>query len=352
MDHLVGRSTSCGEKGWLPWAPCKSLDGCAVGSLDELGGVERSGVPDGDEVVVTTSGKLGSVRTPFKTTDLTNVGDELGDFVLGDADIVVVDKSAASTSGEGVLVPAHDTDAGFVSEHAAKLGTFLDIPDLDLTRAKSDTDVSTISAPLDTADVGIGAAFEERVDSSRLCRPDINVAFKADGDLIARAPVEKVEVVVIDEAGSIQDSLRCGCDSPAELRRCGVGRLQRSVILRTEVDRPGGLWGGRLESEDAGVEADSARRRQGRLIGCSTLSGLGSCQWLIIIKVKVIECGHGFVNGCTSANVESAGSIGENCRALSPRVLVLLVLVEPDGASRDDGLASGAAGDEAVYSIV
>jgi len=59
--------------------------------------------------------------------------------------IVVEDKTASSTGGQGVLVPAHHADSSLVAEHASKLGTFFDIPDLDFAGAETDTDVCAIA---------------------------------------------------------------------------------------------------------------------------------------------------------------------------------------------------------------
>lgn len=65
--------------------------------------------------------------------------------MLGDTDVVVVDETGSSSGGEDVLVPAHDTNAGLVAEHAAKLGLLLNIPNLNLTRSKTDTNIGTIA---------------------------------------------------------------------------------------------------------------------------------------------------------------------------------------------------------------
>ena len=74
---------------------------------------------------------------------------QLGDIVLGNADVVVDDETGAITGGENVLVPAHDTDTRLMAMHAAELGTILDIPDLDLAIVETRSDVGAIAAPLD-----------------------------------------------------------------------------------------------------------------------------------------------------------------------------------------------------------
>lgn len=161
VDHAVVRTTSSGEEVGLPRAPGKGLDGGLVVGLLELGGSELTSVPDGDEVVVATGSELSTVGTPLKTTDLRGVRHELSDLVLCDANIVVVDETRASAGGEDVLVPAHDTDASVVAVHGTKLGAVLDVPDLDLTRSKTSSNVGAVTAPLDRGDVGVRRALKQ-----------------------------------------------------------------------------------------------------------------------------------------------------------------------------------------------
>jgi len=137
-----------------------------VVGLGELWCRERAGVPDGDKVVVSSGGELSTISSPLKTTDFGSVGDELGSLVLSDAYVVVEDKSRSGTSGKSVLVPSHNTNTSFVSVHAAELGTLLNIPDLNLSRTETDTDICSVTRPLDTANIGIWASLEERADSS------------------------------------------------------------------------------------------------------------------------------------------------------------------------------------------
>jgi hypothetical protein len=75
----------------LPWAPAESLDGSTVVGLSKLGSTEGTGIPDVDEVIVSTSGELSAVGAPLKTTDLRGVRDKLSDLVVSNSDIVVVD---------------------------------------------------------------------------------------------------------------------------------------------------------------------------------------------------------------------------------------------------------------------
>ena len=117
--------------------------------LGELGSGKRASIPDVDHVVVGASSELGTIGAPLETADLSGVGDELSNLVLCDANVVVVHKTRAGTGGEDVLVPSHNTDAGLVAEHATKLGLLLNIPDLNLARTETNTNIGTIPRPLD-----------------------------------------------------------------------------------------------------------------------------------------------------------------------------------------------------------
>ncbi|KFX95175.1 hypothetical protein O988_05932, partial [Pseudogymnoascus sp. VKM F-3808] len=198
VNVTVVGSAAGGEKVGLPWAPADGLDGSLVVGLGELGNREGASIPDRDEVVVAAGSELGTIGTPLETADLGGVGDELSCLVLGNAHVMVEDEAAASTGGEGVLVPSHNTNTGVVSVHAAELGALLNVPDLDLTRAESNADVCSVTGPLDAADIGVGASLEKRADGAGLCGPHVNVALEANSDLVVGAPVKEVEVVVID----------------------------------------------------------------------------------------------------------------------------------------------------------
>lgn len=288
VDVSVVGSTAGGEQVGLPRAPGECLDGGLVVGLLELGGRELTGIPDGDEVVVATSRELRAIGTPFEAADLGGVGNELGDLVLRNADVVVVHQTRAGTGGEDVLVPAHDADASIVTVHGSELGTLLDVPDLDLTRAKTGSDVSTVTAPLDRRDVGVLGALEQAGNSARLGRPDVDAALKANGDLVARGPIEQVEVVIIDQARSIENTLGSSQDAATELRRRGGSRLERTVVLRSKIDRARRFGGRRLEGEDALLHANTTRLGNRLLVRNRVRAPLGLAV-LVIIEVEALE---------------------------------------------------------------
>jgi hypothetical protein len=343
VDVTVIRTTASGEEVHVPGAPGESLDGSLVVGLGELGNRQRSSVPDGDEVVVAASSELGTIGAPLKTADLRSVRDKLSDLVLGDADIVVEDEAAAGTSGEEVLVPAHDTNTGLMAEHAADLLALGDIPDLDLTGSETNTDVGAIARPLDTADVGVGSGLKKAADTALIGRPDVDVALKTNGNLVAGAPVKKVEVVVVDQAGGIENTLRSGSDAASQLGRAGGGRPERPVVLLSQIDGLGRLRGGGLELQDTGVEAHAASVGQGVLVGNSVGRGSGVVRLIVIVDVQVLESSHGLV----SSSGKNRGAVGAAAlRSLPVRQVQLA------RASVGDGGAGATVGDETVTAVV
>lgn len=61
VNVSVVRATARGQKVELPRAPAKSFDSRRVVLFGELGRAEGPGVPDGDQVVVATSGELSTI---------------------------------------------------------------------------------------------------------------------------------------------------------------------------------------------------------------------------------------------------------------------------------------------------
>ena len=135
-----------------------------------------------------------------------------------------------------MLVPAHDTYAGLMAKHAAKLGLLLDVPDLYLTRAETNTDVGAVTGPLDRGDVGVGSALEERGHGTAISRPDIDRALKTNGNLVAGGPIEEVQVVIVHKAGSIENTLGCRGNATAGLGVDAARRLERTVVLGTKIN--------------------------------------------------------------------------------------------------------------------
>jgi hypothetical protein len=362
VDHAVVAAAAGGEEVRLPRAPGQSLDRGLVVGLLEFRGVQRTGIPDGDEVVVAAGGELGTVGAPLKTADLGGVGDELGNLVLGDANIVVEDKTGAGTSGQQVLVPTHSTNTGVVAVHGAKLGAVLDVPDLNLTRTETSSDVSTVARPLDRGDVGVFRALEEGGDGARLGRPDVDVALEADGDLVTGGPVKEVEVVVVNKTRCVENTLRRGQYTTAELRGGSRGRLQRAVVLGTEVDRARRLRSSRLELQDALLDGDTARLGDRFLVRTSVGADLvlGSIILVVILTVVQAETlkgksgvrgrqvGTTKVESARGTSSKSGGALAGTGLGTSGSLVIARAVELDDCAGGRDGLAGGAVGHETV----
>lgn len=97
VNVTIVATASSGQEIVLPWAPGESLDSGVVVGLLELGSGETAGIPDGDKVVIAAGSQLTPVGAPLETADFSSVGLEVGDLVVGDADIVVEEPSVTST---------------------------------------------------------------------------------------------------------------------------------------------------------------------------------------------------------------------------------------------------------------
>jgi hypothetical protein len=72
--------------------------------------------------------------------------------------------------------------------------------------------MAAISSPLEAADVRIRVtagriSFHELADAAGASVPKIDAGAKGNGKKVLRAPVKKIEVVVVDKLGRIKDAL-------------------------------------------------------------------------------------------------------------------------------------------------
>jgi len=266
--NLTIEGTSSGsEKIVLPRAPSESLDGCLVVGLAELGSGHLARIPNVDQVIVAAGSELGTVGTPLEAADLGGVREELSGLVFSNADIVVEDVTAAGAGRKSRLVPGHDTNTGIVAGHGPQLGALLDIPDLNVARAETHRDVGAILRPPYRRNVCVGRGLEKAGHRARLGVPDVDVAFESDSNLVTGAPVEEIEVVVIDQARRVEYTLGSGKDAAAGLRT--NTRLEGTIVLRTEVDGLARLRGRWLEGKNPGSKFQSNGFGNGCFIGLS-----------------------------------------------------------------------------------
>jgi hypothetical protein len=270
VNLLVERATASREEVVLPWAPGEGLDGRLVVGLAELRGGHLTSIPNVDQVVIAAGSKLGAVRAPLQTANLGRVRKQLGGLVFSDAYVVIEDVAAARTSREGMLVPGHDSNTGVVTAHCPQPCLLLDIPDLNVTSAETDRDVGTIRGPPHRRNEGIRGSLHKLRDISSLSIPNVDIALETDGNLVSGTPIEEVQVVVVQQTGSIKDTFGGGEDTASRL---GTRRLDRSVVLSAQIDRLVGLWGCRLERKDSGTQVQSNRLSNGSFV-CLRLGGL------------------------------------------------------------------------------
>lgn len=338
---VVGAATSR-KQVHVPGAPGEGLDSGLVVGLGELGDSQRSSIPDGNEVVIASGSELGTIGSPLKSTDLRRVGNELSNLVLSDTNVMVIDEAASGAGGKKVLVPAHNTNTGVVAEHATDLHALGNIPDLHLTGSKTNTDVGTIARPLNAANIGVWGGLQQAAYRAFIGRPDIDVALQTDGNLVTRAPVEQVQVVVINQTRSVKHTLGGGGNAASELSRASIGRLQRSVVLLSKINRLRRLRRRRLELEDARVEVDTASSCQGVLVSHGVGGRARVVRRIIVVDVQAFESSDSIIRGRR-----------ENVRAIAAAGLGSLLVLDIDLARAhiSDSRAVAAVRNESVGSI-
>ena len=65
----VIRASTSSQQVWLPRAPTQSFDRRAMVCFLKLGCTQRPSIPDRNKIIIAAGGKLGTIRSPFKTAD-------------------------------------------------------------------------------------------------------------------------------------------------------------------------------------------------------------------------------------------------------------------------------------------
>lgn len=223
----VGGAAAGGEEAGLPRAPGERLDGGGVVVELELGRPRRRAVlvvPDRDDVVVPARRELRAVGRPLEAAHLLRVAGEGVDVVVVDARVVVVDLRVARARREDVAVPGEGADAGGVRLHCARARHALGVPDLDLCLVCADGEVPAVGEPRDGRDAVVcGVGLAQLFDRARRRVPQVHRVCEGDGHDVVRAPVEEVEVVVLEEARRVEDLLGLLGDVAEHLAAHGRG---------------------------------------------------------------------------------------------------------------------------------
>ena len=208
LDRAVSCASTGSQEVGLEGAPGDSLDGSAVRGQAVGWTVGRGAVPDVEDVVVAAAGELGAGGRPLEAADLLLVSAEDSGLVLADADIVVDDEAVAAAGAEEVVVPGEGADASTVTTKVADLAALLGVPDLDGVSSSPDGDVAAVSCPVDAGDVVVLVlALHELLDVAGAGVPEVHAGSESDGHSVVGAPVEEVEVVVVEHVGGVKDAL-------------------------------------------------------------------------------------------------------------------------------------------------
>ena len=215
-DGLIFGATARDEDTALVRGPVEGADGGLMLAefVLEFGGSE---VVDHDEVIVTSGGEAVIVGAPGESADLLAVRTELGDGVLlaevPEVGIAVL----AAGSEEAVRVEAHGADSAVLSvthELLDDLGGFR-IVESCFSLGIGDGEVVREGAELETgvAREGVLVLRREVASLTRLGVPKVDGVTETDGDVLrVGAPVEGIDVEVVNESGCVEDFHRLFLD--------------------------------------------------------------------------------------------------------------------------------------------
>ena len=211
FDASIGGTATSGEEVPLVRRPRQGLDGgLVVGEgVAGRGRGRGGGIPQAKLVVVAATGQSEAVGTPRQATYLLRMAGQSGDVVAGNADVVVDDDGVASTRGQNVAVPGQTSHALGMAVHGTELLAGLDVPQLSAAAGRADGNVSaTLLDPRDGGDVGVVPTLEgaELLDIAGAGIPEVHGLVQSNGQDVGIVPRQEVEVVIVEEVGSVEDA--------------------------------------------------------------------------------------------------------------------------------------------------
>mmetsp|Transcript_26814 Transcript_26814/g.77329 ORF Transcript_26814/g.77329 Transcript_26814/m.77329 type:complete len:409 (+) Transcript_26814:1431-2657(+) len=220
LDASISGTATSGEEVPLVRRPRQGLDsGLVVGEGVAGGGRGRGGgIPQAELVVVAATGQSEAVGTPRQATDLLRMAGQGGNVVAGNPDVVVDNDGVASTRGQNVSVPRQTSHALGMAVHGTELLASLDIPQLSAATGRADGNVSaTLLDPRDGGDVGVVPTLEgaELLDIAGTGIPEVDGLVQSNGQDVGIVPRQEVEVVIVEEVGSVEDAAGCRGDLTA-----------------------------------------------------------------------------------------------------------------------------------------
>mmetsp|Transcript_16758 Transcript_16758/g.50803 ORF Transcript_16758/g.50803 Transcript_16758/m.50803 type:complete len:250 (-) Transcript_16758:354-1103(-) len=208
----------------------------------------RSGLRGGPEVhqVVVRSGSEDlAIRRIGQPAHFLGVADARADGVVADADVVVDDRRIATRRRDDVRVPREGRDARRVAVHAAQAARRADVPQFGDASCGADREVARsrlARQPRDRADVvfAVAAGAQVRQLANRAVRgiPDVHRRAERHGDAVVGAPLDQIQVVVVEQVGRVEHARRRRRYVPRQQfsgtqdfpRRAGLRRVQHSQI--------------------------------------------------------------------------------------------------------------------------
>ena len=115
-------------------------------------------------------------------------------------------------------VPGQTSHALGMAVHGTELLASLNIPKLGAATGRSDGNVcATLLDPGDGGDVGVVPTLEgaELLDITSTGIPKVDGLIQSDGQDVGIVPRQEVEVVIVEEVGSVEDAAGCRGDLTA-----------------------------------------------------------------------------------------------------------------------------------------
>lgn len=206
FDGTICSTSSTGQQVGLEGAPGQSFDGSLVRGQAVRGSICVR-LPDHEHVVVTTRCQLRAIWRPLQSANfLLMAAQAIGD-VIPHPHIMVQDGAISAAGAEGVIVPGESRDASSVARKIPYRSNSFSIPNLSIAVGKAHGDMFPVGCPTHAGDVVIVINGEELLDVSAGRVPEVDGLVESDSDGVIAAPIEKIEVVIVDEVGGVEDAI-------------------------------------------------------------------------------------------------------------------------------------------------
>lgn len=211
LDATVSCSTSGCENVWLPRAPCECTNSCLMFIQDmnwaaSSANRARFRCPNVDDVVIAAARQVLQVRRPFESTNFLCVTWKCSNEMFTLTNVVVDDGSVSRTRRHHVGVPCQGSDPCTMAWHHTQAFHFAAVPQLNISTVGADRENVSFFYPREWTSVITVFVFEQYFYVASRSIPQVNWRAKSNCNDVVRTPVEKVQVVVVNDVRSIQDS--------------------------------------------------------------------------------------------------------------------------------------------------